>query len=298
MRHRLILFYGAGSGTGKSTLSYFTFRQLALNGFAVRCVFEGDVLQLDAFAPYVTAVDEQRGDDVETLSAACETFLRECERADEVRIVDSILPCSDWLTAAGCSRDELQRFNHMLNERLAEFDPLLVFLTGDIDVSFERAVVRRGRQWAENMAQERDKEAGVEGLVRASAKRRATAVELLAEWPYEKLEIDTTAGDWSAYEQVILDHLALSRKYFAVAAEKLQSYVGAYHRADGAEGPEIRIEMRGSQLWANVCWPAGSRLLPESETLFNAEAGGDYIEFDADGLFYMTKGRRRCYRRG
>ena len=294
-RHKLIFFYGAGPGTGKSTLSYFTYRQLALNGVKTRCVFESDVLQSQAFAPYVAAVGEERGDDAQTLLAACEDFLRECRDADRVHIVDSILPCTDWLTAAGCAREEIYRFSRALNERLKDLDPLWVLLTGDIGVSFERAVVRRGRAWAEALAKERGREEGVAGLVGEMLERRAMAEELMREWPYEKLVIDTTAGDWSAYEDKILGYLSLPRKHYAVAPEKLALHVGVYRAEDDAEAV-MPVELRGSHLWAKACWPEGSRLLPESETLFNTEGGGDYIEFDAYGLTYMTNGRRRRYR--
>lgn len=50
IRHKLIIFYGAGSGIGKSTLSNFTQKQLQLNGTDSRLVREEDVPELGAFA--------------------------------------------------------------------------------------------------------------------------------------------------------------------------------------------------------------------------------------------------------
>lgn len=82
MKNRLLLFYGAGSGMGKSTLSRRARASLEEEGIVTRYVAEEDVLRMDAFAPYVSAV---------------------------IWVTDSILPCLDWLWTAGADRVEICR---------------------------------------------------------------------------------------------------------------------------------------------------------------------------------------------
>ena len=166
--HKLIIFYGAGSGIGKSTLSSFTQRQLKLNEIDSRLVREEDVLRLDSFSPYVSRVKRGDGGNSEVLLSACSTFIEECGTSESVYVMDSILPCWDWLFTAGCPREEIDEFSHKLDALLQRLHSLMIFLSGDLNISVDRAIADRGEDWAKSLALKRSKDSNTESLLPTS----------------------------------------------------------------------------------------------------------------------------------
>ncbi len=211
-RHRLVLFYGAGSGKGKSTLSRLLFDRLAENQVPSRLIREEDVLKLDAFAAYVRAVSEGRGGDAAELLASCTAFVRGCEETDEVWICDSILPGSDWLASSGCPPERIRRFSRDLARMLTELDPLLVLLVGNVERALARAIEERGLAWARGLAAKRCADDEPDALVPYFSELEALSLELLAEWPFEKLVLDTSALDLRQCEREILSRVESGRR--------------------------------------------------------------------------------------
>ena len=209
MKTKLVLFYGPGSRSGKSTLSRFIHDVLQQEGVRTKYIGESDVLHLEAFAPYVEEVKRNNPGNIRVLLASCELFIDACDQSDQVYVVDSILPCTDWLVTAGCTRQQIERFNIELNRLMAKLNPIQIFLTGDTEICLTRAIKDRGEDWARRLAQERCNSNNSRDLIAYFDEMREIASELLAEWPLKKIVLDTTKYDLPTSTKEILQHLDL-----------------------------------------------------------------------------------------
>ena len=213
MKTKFILFYGPGSGSGKSTLSRLTHDVLQQRGVKTKYVAERDVLRLDAFAPYVEEVKKKNPSNVEVLLSSCECFIDACNQSDQVYTVDSILPCTDWLVTAQCPRQQIRRFNTQLNRLMTQLNPIQIFLTGDTEIFLKRAIKDRGENWAMRLTKERCNSDDIRDLIAYFNEMGEVAFELLAEWPFRKIAIDTTKHDLPTCTKEILRHLGLDRNF-------------------------------------------------------------------------------------
>ena len=215
MKTKLILFYGPGSGSGKSTLSRIIHDTLQQTDIKSKYIAESDVLYLGAFAPYVEAVKQNNPGDVKVLLSSCEHFIDTCAQSDQVYVVDSILPCTDWLVTAGCTRGQIRQFNTQLNRLMTELNPIQIFLTGDTEIFLKRAITDRGENWATRLAQERCNSDNIRDLITYFNEMGEVASELLAEWPFEKIVLDTTKHDLPTCAEEILRYLGLDENLHA-----------------------------------------------------------------------------------
>lgn len=207
MKTKLILFYGPGSGSGKSTLSRLIHDVLQQRGIRTKHIAESDVLHLDAFAPYVEKVKQNNPGDVQMLLSSCEHFIDACAQSDRVYVVDSMLPCTDWLVTAECTRHQIRHFNTQLNQLMAQLNPIQIFLTGDTETFLKRAIKDRGENWAMRLTQERCKSDDIRNLIAYFNEMKEVAFELLAEWQFKKIVLDTTNYDLPTCAKEILRHL-------------------------------------------------------------------------------------------
>ena len=213
MKTKFILFYGPGSGSGKSTLSCLIHDVFQQKGVRSKYIAESDVLHLDDFAPYVEEVKQNNPGNVKVLLSSCERFIDACAQSNQVYIVDSILPCTDWLVTAQCTRQQVRRFNTQLNRLMAKLNPIQIFLTGDTETFLERAIKDRGENWARRLTQERCNSDDIRDLITYFNEMGEVAFELLAEWPFRKIAIDTTKHDLPTCTKEILRHLGLDRNF-------------------------------------------------------------------------------------
>ena len=209
MKTKLILFYGPGSGSGKSTLSRLIHDVLQQRGVRTKYVAESDVLHLDAFTPYVEEVKKNNPSNVEVLLLSCECFIDECNQSDQVYVVDSVLPCTDWLVTAQCTRQQVRRFNTQLNRLMAKLNPIQIFLTGDTEVFLKRAIKDRGEDWARRLAQERCNSDDIRDLITYFNEMEEVAFELLTEWPFRQIVLDTAKNDLPTCAEEILRCLGI-----------------------------------------------------------------------------------------
>ena len=209
MKTKLILFYGPGSGSGKSTLSRFIYDVLQQEGVRTKYIAESDVLHLDAFAPYVEEVKGDNPGDVKVLLSACEHFIDGCNQSNQVYVVDSILPCVDWLVTAGCTREQVRQFNTQLNRLMMGLNPIQIFLTGDTEIFLKRAIKNRGENWARRLAQERCNSDDIQDLITYFNEMKEIAFELMTKWPFKQIVLDTTEHDLPTCAKEILRHLGL-----------------------------------------------------------------------------------------
>ena len=209
MKTKLILFYGPGSGSGKSTLSHLIYDVLQQRGVRTKYVAESDVLHLDAFAPYVEEVKKNNPGNVEVLLLSCERFINACNQSDQVYVVDSVLPCTDWLVTAQCTSQQVRRFNNQLNRLMTKLNPIQIFLTGDTETFLKRAIKDRGEDWARRLAQERCNSDDIRDLIAYFNKMGEVAFELLTEWPFKQIVLDTATHDLLTCVEEVLRRLGI-----------------------------------------------------------------------------------------
>ena len=209
MKTKLIMFYGPGSGAGKSLLATQTSQALKRHGFRVRHIAENDVLNMDAFAPYVREVESGRADNVTTLLSACQRFIQECEDSSHVYVLDSILPCSDWLVTAQVFPEGIRCFTAHLIELLQNLESTLVFISGDIEIFLARAIEDRGKEWARSLARKRCDSEDPDDLLTYFDEMRKVAVEIVENWPYRKLKVDTASTDIDTCRKAVLQFLKI-----------------------------------------------------------------------------------------
>ena len=209
MKTKLIIFYGPGSGSGKSTLSCLIHDVFQQRGVRSKYITESDVLHLDDFAPYVEEVKQNNPGNVKVLLSSCERFIDACDQSDQVYVVDSILPCTDWFVTAQCTKEQVRRFNTQLNRLMAKLNPIQIFLTGDTETFLERAIKDRGENWARRLTQERCNSDDIRDLITYFNEMGEVASELLAEWPFKQIVLDTTKHNLPTCAEEILRHLGL-----------------------------------------------------------------------------------------
>ena len=71
----------------------------------------------------------------------------------------------------------------------------------------------RGEDWARRLAQERCNSDDIQDLIIYFNEMEEVACELLAEWPFKKIVLDTTKHDLSICAKEILRHLDLDRNF-------------------------------------------------------------------------------------
>jgi hypothetical protein len=187
-----ILIYGPGSGLGKTTIARHLAETLTSDGVNARLVREEDVASLPALAPYVSAVENGRGDDPRLLISCFERLVDEMTAADGVWILDSVLPGFDWLTSAEVSPDELVSFADAVQDLIRPLAAVVIHVHGDVRIALERAIAERGHHWAEDLAARRTGRGDVDALIHYFERLQATTAELLASWALPLHSIDTT----------------------------------------------------------------------------------------------------------
>ncbi len=90
---------------------------------------------------------------------------------------------------------------------MAKLNPIQIFLTGDTKIFLKRAIKDRGENWARSLAQERCNSDNIRDLIAYFNKMAEVASELLAEWPFEKIVLDTTKHRLPTCAKEILRHL-------------------------------------------------------------------------------------------
>ena len=226
MQTKLILFYGPGSGSGKSTLSRLVHDVLQQKGVKTKYVAESDVLHLEVFAPYVEEVKQNNPGAVKALLSSCKRFIDACNQSDQVYVVDSILPCTDWLVTAGCTRGQIKHFNTQLNRLMTQLNPIQIFLTGDTETFLKRAIKDRGENWAKRLAQERCSSDNIRDLITYFNEIAGIASEFLAEWQFKKIVLDTTKHDLPTCVEEILKHFGLDGNCHAEHLQNAQQDIG------------------------------------------------------------------------
>jgi len=295
MKHKLILFYGSSSGAGKSTLSSRLQQVLTVHNLPVCWLYEDDVLHLDFFTP---VMQHMRGEGDLDMPDACLAATAKLVEAyadsDTVIVADSILPYYDWLFAADYDAARIEAFSRKLQEQVRLLRPLIVYLKADVATVLQRAVDQRGEKWLydliafmnswnANKAQPISDLAGVIAYLQRTDQQK---IQLLSEWTGDVLSLDSAQNSIDACATTLLNYLELaplSDQQRQLPKSIRKRYVGHYTTAD-ADPPDgqqrLVITLRHNELWTNLYWPNGCRLMAENEQTFQLEGTNHRLVFD------------------
>lgn len=188
--------YGAGSGLGKSTLAGALVQQFESQGHAVSLFSEECALELPAFQAYVRRVQTGNSCDTTTLLDCCTKFITDLIRSDaDIIVLDSLLPCWDWLYSAGADDAVVLMFTDAMNELLSEVRPAFVLVEGNLDRALDRAIEDRGINWALDLAEHRVGRRDRESLSEYFHALRSGTNRLIPNWGHKIIRIDTVAND-------------------------------------------------------------------------------------------------------
>ncbi len=191
-KHRLVLIYGPGSGFGKSTLGQALTEALLKEIDDVVFYEEHDVSKMPVFQDYVAKVESGAGDDTDSLLACCTAFLSGLtNNQSQIVVMDSTLPCWDWLFSAGCSEQVVGAFTRKLCSQLAVLNPFLVIVEGDLETALARAIGDRSEEWGLNLAEARMGNRNLDLLLEYFCMLRKGMEAVLPVWEYKMMRVDT-----------------------------------------------------------------------------------------------------------
>ncbi|MEM7801170.1 MAG: hypothetical protein AAF633_18405 [Chloroflexota bacterium] len=202
----LFLIYGAGSGMGKTTLSRGLRNALTRKRMDVALVHEEEVLGITAFSPYVKQVRDGRGEDAQTLDACCANYVEQLRGEKQtVTVIDSILPCWDWLSHANCPLETVLDFTQGLVTHLKPLNPTLIILDGDIELAIKRAIEDRGQQWASELSLARVGEVNMPKFYNFFRSMRSDMEQYLSAWTHPIMRINVDEMDVEEAVKVIVE---------------------------------------------------------------------------------------------
>jgi len=143
-QHRLIAVAGSSSGAGKSTGSAPRAERLG-----ARLLTEDDLLGDGLFGAFDRALGDN-ADAVEPLLDAARALVGVVAASSQRWVTDALLPGAFWL-AGRYDRERVTAAAARLAEVLAPTAPLLVYLAGDAEALFARAVAQRGAAWPDRV---------------------------------------------------------------------------------------------------------------------------------------------------
>ena len=204
-----LFVYGAGSGLGKSTLAGALVQQFESQGHEAFLFPEECALELPAFQTYVQRVQAGDSCDTTTLLECCTKFITDLTRGDaDIIVLDSLLPCWDWLYSAGADDAAVFAFTDAINALLGALRPVLVLVEGDLDRALDRAIEDRGINWALDLAEHRIGRRDRESLSEYFRALRLGTNRAVSSWNYEVIRINTVDCDLESSVRLITAELA------------------------------------------------------------------------------------------
>lgn len=144
---RLVLVTGSCPGAGKSTHSETLVSTLVTAGVPARLHAESDLLASGLFTRFDDELFRSEPEAIETLIEAAADLARVVGSADATHIVDALLPGWFWLLGRYPTA-RVEEFTQELGAVLRLLQPMIVYLSGNVDILFARAVSQRGNDWS------------------------------------------------------------------------------------------------------------------------------------------------------
>lgn len=311
MDNKLILVDGI-TGSGKSTTSQYLALQLEKNNQKVKWYHEeesnhpleyphGDIDEL--------ATPEEIEQFMEVVPMQWAKFAERVLQSDQVHIVESYIfqDTIRILFQNNISDQKIIKFAQKIYEIIHPLNPALIyFYQQNVKNSIDRIWAKRGERWKSWFIQA-DSETqyaisrGLKGDVAAYqlwAEYQNIADRLVDIYPFSKLCIENTAGEWQDYRRQMIDFLGLQQyKIERVHQDDLEKFCGCYQGKDLT----CNIYLEDGNLYYDYRWPK-VRLLPlaENELLVESfpiklvfienEQGIEKLFFDGAEI-YNVKGK-------
>lgn len=285
---KLIIVEGL-TGSGKSMMAHFLARQLNHNGIAASWVHEGEV-------PHPFLIDMDAG--IEAYMAETYTnwvaFVQQMETSADVCIIEASFfnNLLETLMAHQVERETILHYADELTAVSQALKPTLVYLVQkNVAQAMERNFNRRGPGFREFVIQlaaskplsQANGWEGLAGMLRYWQAFVSLTDELYLRFPGRKIKIDNSAGDWEAYNQRVLNHLAIPRiREQRVLPAEAQSLIGTYR--DPRSGKEFAVRSEDGELSINLFLEVWTRLVRRSRNGFEAEGWPFEICFEPDDL--------------
>ena len=288
----MIIFAGACPGIGKSTLSSYLYKQLKLAGVKSRWFYEEDVSDEEFFPGVTEAVLSVDPQVFEVLLRAARNLVEGALQSDEIFNTDSLLPFVNWLFTINIEPAKIAAFSRDLEKVLAPANPLTVYLTGDIETAFRRALAHRGAQYGTDFLGYMSewsyyKDRGIqpsqfEEIIAFLEASNRLNLDLLAQWQSTKLIFNTTSTGLVELKQTLLEKWGLVEQAEPPKPDptNLQKFTGIF-RATGTSLPKtMQVTLKESDLWVDTYWPDGCRLHSLNTTNFQLQDTSHYLLFE------------------
>jgi hypothetical protein len=145
-RKRVIFVTGACPGAGKTSLSALVVRRLQAANVPAQLLSEDRLLQLEPFARFDDELFREDRGAIRTLLLGVRATFADAEGRRGLWITDALLPGWFWLLGR-YSFEEIAAVSDQLADSVRPFRPLIVYLTGNVEELFGRAVAERGEDW-------------------------------------------------------------------------------------------------------------------------------------------------------
>jgi hypothetical protein len=172
---------------------------------------------------------------------------------------------------------------------IAPLDPLLVLLYEEnVEAALRRVLTDRTSAWAEYLVQlfqqspygRRQGIRDYDGVIRAIATSRADADAIVSRLGLRKLAIETSAGDWPNYYNLITSELGVQAIVPTLAPPANAELLAGHYRSDGEAGQGYQVLVGADALY--VSRNARLRLLPKQGNAFHVLGTRWEVEFAID----------------
>lgn len=291
MISRLLLFEGPPGG-GKSSISQFVAQQCQAAQIPVQWV-EEHTLNTTIFAPFLDLLPTAPTAAVTALLAGWQQLVDRLNNSPDSDCLDGAFFHSSLKLLLAYDYDPAQIDDYLqtLYALLAPFNPVLIHLTGDVDVIVRSIIAERGDRWATNVAadvanypcQQRLQQSGMAGLISffCESQHQLTAIATTAPLIYHRL--DTTARDWAHYQQTLCAWLELPLQATTTPqAGDYTAYVGTYQPPayfPPAFNHPFHVELTADGLRLHMVFMRNFRLVAQTPDCFALAGRPDQLEF-------------------